>query len=305
MSDVPPASACIPAEKAVIRRVPAEDKRIRLVVVQILVTRLLCLQKALQLPSHFHNFGPVFDRRRQKASDRLADTGRKIGIIAEDYLRNPPVEKIHDPFLRRLVAERLERPLKIFRAILAASQDDPKLALSLRFEPFYFQQCIPDLFAAALAEFLDNSLLFYITGHRTHSFAVFEPQKVHQQAFCADIGIVLVLDQAFCDMQRLGQGLLSGQIRIVRVTGGDVGHQLQPFTDSRQLRKRPEEQPPLRVMVPAFDRIAGHRLGHFVNRVDITQRVFKQHSHVFVAGANVWKIKGCLLRCKRARRQAG
>ena len=60
-----------------------------------------------------------------------------------------------------------------------------------------------------------------------------------------------------CSRERYGR---------VGLAGGDVGEQLHPLADRGQLGERAEEEPLLRVLVPALERVAGGRVDQLVGR---------------------------------------
>ena len=112
-------------------------------------------------------------------------------------------------------------------------------------------------------------------------------EEVAQQALRAEPRVALVLRAGSatrwarcvraCSRERYGR---------VGLAGDDVREQLHVLADRGQLGERAEEEPPLRVLVPALERIARDRVDHPVLRGDVAHRVVEQRPRVTVLGGN-------------------
>ncbi len=137
-------------------------------------------------------------------------------------------------------------------------------------------QGLPEPRPLLVAERLEDHRLVDVRRQRPQPLAGGQIEEVAEQPLRRQARVGLILPERGDQVGQPPGCRLAAQTRRVGPARRDVAEQLHHLPDRGQLRERPEEQPPARVLVPPLDRVARHRVDQLLSRVDVPQGVVEQ-----------------------------
>ena len=229
----------------------------------------------------------VPDLGTQEGARRLGQRCRQIGVVAEDDGQDPLIEEPQDPGPQRLCRIGCQRALEMGGPVLVAPADASLASVVFLLEPALLHQGEPDGLAFSFPEGLGKAPPLDGLQEGSRPLAAFDAQEVHQQALGGEGRVLLIREQGCHRARKAVQRGLSGDIGVVRAARGDVGQYLDPGADGRELGQGAKEESLLRLLVPAFRRIAGDGVDDAVSWIHILEGVIQQEPHVPMALGDV------------------
>ena len=127
-------------------------------------------------------------------------------------------------------------------------------------------------------------MFFNVPGQGAKALAGGQVQEVSQQAASAELGVALILAQAFYQVSQVCPCLLAGEEGGVAGAGDDIREQFHILADGGQLGERAEIKSLFWILVPALERIARDGVDHPVFGGNVTHRAGQQLARMAMLG---------------------